>query len=263
LALLVGRVEQGDSNLVLTLFTQTLGKVSALARNARNSKRRFAGSLEPMHTLSVELDDSGGDLMTLRESTLTTPRHHLIADLASMQCAGLALRWVRHAAPPRTVEPTLWRLLETLLTALDRPQNRLDPQVLLAEFGLQLLPALGWGLQLEQCVRCSRPCPANKKAYVSPQHGGLLCRNCGMARLVLSPELRARMIRATANPGAGQFADQNGDNDPDNNNPDNNDPDTRHPDNRAQETALLAEDCDSVLSLIEQCLATHANFSDS
>ncbi|HEV8244483.1 MAG TPA: recombination protein O N-terminal domain-containing protein, partial [Polyangiaceae bacterium] len=50
-ALVVRRVEYGDSDLVLGLFTQKLGRISALARGARRSQRRFGGALEIIHTL--------------------------------------------------------------------------------------------------------------------------------------------------------------------------------------------------------------------
>ncbi len=45
-ALLLRRVEYGESDLVLTLLTQKVGKVSALARGARKSSKRFGSALE-------------------------------------------------------------------------------------------------------------------------------------------------------------------------------------------------------------------------
>lgn len=228
-ALLLARLEQGDSNLVLTFFSEQLGKISALARNARNSRKRFGGALEPMHTLALELDDSGGDLLHLREASLVTARNGLTTHLPSLQAAGTALRWVRHAAPARTPEPQVWRLLQRLLTQLDDPASHANCSILLAEYGLLLLAAFGWGLELQRCVRCGRPCPADKKAFVSAARGGLLCRQCGSARTVLGPALRARMLQACEeNPGS-----------------------------------LLPEDCSTVLELTEQCLAEHASFVEN
>ena len=46
--------------MIVTLFTEELGKIAALARGARKSSRRFAGALEPMHTLRVTLDERPG-----------------------------------------------------------------------------------------------------------------------------------------------------------------------------------------------------------
>ena len=46
-SLLLGRSNYRDADLILTLFSQELGRVSALARGARKSTKRFSGSLEP------------------------------------------------------------------------------------------------------------------------------------------------------------------------------------------------------------------------
>ena len=54
-ALVLRRTPYREADLVVTLFTAELGQVSALARAARKSQRRFGGSLEPFHTLEVEL----------------------------------------------------------------------------------------------------------------------------------------------------------------------------------------------------------------
>jgi DNA repair protein RecO (recombination protein O) len=227
--LLLGRIEHGDDNLIVSLFTEQLGRVSALARNAKNSRRRFGGSLEPMHTLSVDLDEAQSELLTLREASLQEPRNTLISSLIAMQCAGQALRWVKHAAPLRTPERAVWRLLQTLLDALNVPHEAERARQLLAACGLQLLSAFGWGLELDRCVRCGRLCPPDRKAYVNPAKGGLVCRQCGMAKTVLSGAQRARLAAA----------------------------------GRGESAALQPQDCDVALDLVEQCLAAHANFMDN
>ena len=108
-ALLLRRVSYGESDLVVTLFTESLGRISALARGARRSQKRFGGALEPMHTLVVRVDErAGAELLALREASLDKPRHQLVRDLDRMQAAGRALGWIRRAAPTRTPEPEVW-----------------------------------------------------------------------------------------------------------------------------------------------------------
>ncbi len=66
-----------------------------------------------------------------------------------------------------------------------------------------MLAALGYALDLEQCVVCGRPCAPTKAACVDPVRGGLVCRSCGGASTILLPELR-QAARALA---VGQGAD--------------------------------------------------------
>jgi DNA repair protein RecO (recombination protein O) len=198
-ALLLRRVDSRDADLVLTLFTEQLGRVSALARSARSSKKRFGGALEPMHTLSVALEERpSSELMTLREAALATPRHRLLESLEGLEAAGRALRWVRQAAPPHTPEPAVWRVTIELLDALNTAPTARAVGPSLAHAGLELLVALGWGLELERCVHCGRDCEPGRRAMVDSARGGLVCRACGGASVLLEPELRARLVRASS-----------------------------------------------------------------
>lgn len=196
-ALLLRRVEYGESDLVLTLLTQKLGKVSALARGARKSSKRFGGALEPMHTLAVELDErAGAELFTLLEAKLRVARAGILSSLPAMEAAGKALNWVRRAAPPRTPEQAPYAVLTTLLDRLSAAPAAEACSVALAEAGLSLLSAFGWGIDFERCVRCGRQAQPTQSASVDAARGGLICRSCGGARLRLSAESRQRMARA-------------------------------------------------------------------
>lgn len=197
-ALLVKRVEYGESDLVLTLFTERFGRVTALARGARKSTRRFAGALEPMHTLEVRLEERPErELFGLREARIATPRLALTSELSRLEAAGKALGWLRRAAPARTPEPELWHGIEALLDRLAEP-GRVDAERVLAAAGMKLLGTLGWGLDLERCVSCGKPCPEGQSGLVDAARGGLVCRSCGGARRRLDGALRHRLARAGA-----------------------------------------------------------------
>jgi DNA repair protein RecO (recombination protein O) len=200
-ALLLRRTEHGEADLVLALFTESEGRVSALARGARKSQKRFGGALEPFHTLRVEMDEpASGELHALREAALDTARLNLTSSLDRMDAAGHALAWVRAGSPPRIAEPAVWKATTTLLERLDA-EGSVNARLVLAEQGLALLGAFGWGLDLERCVRCGKPCEPGKAAMVEPSKGGLICRACGGAHLRLGGAARARMAAGALEPG--------------------------------------------------------------
>jgi DNA repair protein RecO (recombination protein O) len=198
-ALLLRRTPYREADLVVQLFTESLGSVSALARSARKSQRRFGGALEPMHTLGVRLEQAPGrDLATLCEASIDTPRRHLIEDLAGLEVAGRALSWVRRAAPAHTPEPAVWQVMERFLDWLDQPDDTRSPQLHLAECGLRLLVAFGWGLDFERCVVTGAVCGPGRAAMIDPARGGLVSRAGGGARLRVTGATRARLARASA-----------------------------------------------------------------
>jgi DNA repair protein RecO (recombination protein O) len=200
-ALLLRRTEYGESDLVLSVLTNPLGLISVMARSARASTKRFAGGIEPFHGLLLHLDEPRqGDLYNLRDTQIALPRLRLVGNLVAMDVAGRALGWVRSTTVPRTPEPSIFRACTQLLDALDQ-QPALTTSAgaaLLGEFGLVLLTALGWALELESCVRCGRACPEQSPATLDPRHGGLVCRRCGGASHLLSATLRQRMRAASS-----------------------------------------------------------------
>lgn len=197
-ALLVRRIPVGEADLIVTLFTEAKGIVSAVARSARRQSKRLS-ALEPIHLLRITLDErEQKDLSVLSEAALAHARVHLTSSLAHMEAAGRALRWIRAVAPPGTREPGLFHTVNELLDALDEPKREKAPEVLLGAAGMQMLSDMGFGLVLERCVRCGKPCPREAPACLDPMLGGLVCRACGGARLVIRPHLRARLESASA-----------------------------------------------------------------
>jgi DNA repair protein RecO (recombination protein O) len=238
-ALVLRRIPYRDADLVVTLFTEHLGQVSALARAARKSQRRFGGGLEPFHTLAVELDElDGADLVTLDAARITHARTNLYDHLGSMEAAGRLLNWVRHASPTHTPEPLVWELTESCLDSLDAlagtartadataapPPNA---RRLLGAFGLQLLSACGWRLELEHCVQSGVRCPDGKSAMIDPERGGLVSRAEGGAAFRVSGAARQRLIAARD----------------------------------GQSSALEEEDTELTLELVERSLRAHAGLS--
>jgi DNA repair protein RecO (recombination protein O) len=196
-ALLVRKAPFGDADAIVTFFTEERGIVSAIARSAMKSSKRFP-SLEPMHLLHVGLEErAGAELAVLAEAAIARTRRVLTADLARLEAAGHALRWVRRAAPPLTPEPALWAVINAFLDELDVAGEGPAPNARLAGLGFRLLGAIGWGLDLERCVRCGRDCAGSASAFVDPTEGGLVCRACGGARLLLRDGRRGRFLAST------------------------------------------------------------------
>ena len=204
-ALLVRSVAYGEADLIATFFTETDGKVSAVVRGARRSTKRFGGALEPIHELVVSLEDKGKELCTLKEARIGRPREGIVRSLETMDVAGHALRWIRHLCPARTPEPAVWSSLGTLLDILDAlghgpgaVPSSISPVVSqhLAVFGFRLLADLGYAIDVQRCVRCGKPCPEGRPAFVDAAGGGLVCMTCGGARRTVSAELRTLALRA-------------------------------------------------------------------
>ena len=205
-ALLLRKVPYGEADAVVTFFTEARGVVSAIARAARKSVKRF-GALEPLHLLRVTLEEKpGAELSLLVEAQLARPRLGLLASLDQIEIASTSLQWVRRASPPRVAEPGLWLDVNLLLDSLDAAPDPAESRAQLAAMGLRLLQGAGWGLQLGWCVRCGRECAPEATACIDAAQGGLVCRACGGARIVLRPA-RRRALQAALEGDAAVLSD--------------------------------------------------------
>jgi DNA repair protein RecO (recombination protein O) len=204
-ALVARSVPYGESDLIVTLLTETDGKLSAIVRGGRKSSRRVGGALEPVHTVAVKLEDRGGELAALREAAVAKVRARLVTDLAALEAAGMALRWARHLFQPRHAEPRAWATITGLLDDLDAGTDA--PRPLLAGAALRLLADVGYALELDRCIKCGRTCPEGRAAAIDAARGGLVCQSCGGARRLIAPALR-RVARAAQKGRVSMTAEQ-------------------------------------------------------
>lgn len=181
----------GDTDAVVQLLTERAGAVAALAKRARASTGKRTLILEPFHTLAVELTPTAGELSMLRSSTITVARTLLLEDATRLDLAGEATRWARALLPQRVPEPDVFAALERLLDALSL--GRTDA---LFAFGLTLLDALGYALEVAGCARCARARPAGRAAYVSGVGGGVLCEACRRGVTIDAPLISGAALDA-------------------------------------------------------------------
>lgn len=227
-ALLLKKVVYGESDAMLVLLTPGLGKITVGARGAQRSAKRFGGALEPMHTLGVELAVIRGDRYQLRSARVELPRVRLVSELSRLEAAGRGLGWIRKGSVEREPEPRVWQLATRLLDDLDAEnssEQRVDAPLALASAGLALLSAWGWALELGTCIRCGKPCPQSRPAWIDAARGGLICSSCGGASTRIDAAERDRLGAA----------------------------------GRGEAGALLPGDDTLALRLIETALATYAD----
>ncbi len=193
-ALLLKATDYRDADRIVTLFTRDAGKLSAVARGARGSKRRFAGSLEPYSVIRVELEEGRGELLTLKRAELQRPFVRLLAELDRMEAAAGALALVREAHAPRVVDADLFVAAVQYLAVIDHEG---DPQrSLLLAFALRVLALMGVAPRLAACGKSGEPVPADKGAYFDPTLGAVVSRKLGGGPFLLSALTRARLIAA-------------------------------------------------------------------
>ena len=169
---------QGETNKLVTLFTEDHGKVRVMANGARRPKSRFAGCLEvgwSVHIACSMRDDR--DLHTLSEAELVHSRPALVADLRRLSYAAAACEIVDRLTIEHEASRRLFRCLTGVLGGLEEVE---EPQLesLFWYYQLRVAEALGYRPELGVCVVCGSA-PGGGPGWFSPALGGGLCRDCG------------------------------------------------------------------------------------
>lgn len=172
-AVVIGGVDYGDSDRVITLLTRARGKLAAFAAGARRSKRRFAGALEPFTLLSVRLREGRGELLHLDSCSVIAAHGGLREDLGRLAHAGHAAELCRELLRDHEAHPELFEEVVRYLGELARAPAR--PEDLLA-FELAALSHAGFAPRLSECSICGER--TSGAALFDPDHGGVLCGSC-------------------------------------------------------------------------------------
>jgi DNA repair protein RecO (recombination protein O) len=163
-----------ESDLLVVLYTDTHGQLSAIARGARRSRRRFAGALSLLVLGRYQLGRRPrGELWGLDGAEVVREWTQLASDVVAVAHASYAAELVGGLLPAEAPEPHALELLVSLWDAL--AAGGPSPGALRA-LELALLDLAGHRPALEACAACGETALDN--AVFDPTRGGAICRRC-------------------------------------------------------------------------------------
>ncbi len=178
-AILLRRIEYGDYDLIVTLFTRDQGKITAIAKSAKKSVKRFPGVLEPFSRLHVVLAKGRGKGMpVLQEASLEEPFFNIREDILKTAYASywaeLIYLWMADDEPLEA----LYRLMLYVLAEINR--GRIPVDVLSILFQMRFLSLAGFTPNFDHCHACKTCLDQIAHAVVvsDPAKGGITCPTC-------------------------------------------------------------------------------------
>lgn len=184
-------IDYRDSDRIVALLTESEGKISALARGARKSQRRFGGALQPYVLMTAHYRSGRGELAHLERVTVDRSFHGILKSLEAIGAAGAALAVIRERVPEHEPEPEVFDTTIRFLEALD---GGAPAQESLLCLQIRVLMLLGFAPTLDRCVGCGKTPPAGRAASFDAMRGGIVCRACGGGRLVLHASALRRWV---------------------------------------------------------------------
>lgn len=176
-------VPHGENDKLVTWYSRQSGRMTALAKGAQKSKKRFSNKLEHFAQLHFHIRPprSRFGLYFLEEADLVHAHIHIRRNycryLAASCIAELILRFTRELDP----DSRIYTLLVWAMAAIDRePRVARHPLF----FHLKLLHLAGYMPEFSTCHQCGAAL-VEGGAVCMPARGGegllLRCRSCGPA----------------------------------------------------------------------------------
>ncbi|MBU1053635.1 MAG: DNA repair protein RecO [Proteobacteria bacterium] len=197
-AIVLRRVDFGDYDLILTFFSLKKGKISAIAKSAKKSAKRFGGILELFSLLEIVCSSSKDrDLMVLQEANLIDSFSGIRGNLKKTAYASYFAEMINVWTEAGAKQDNLYLLLHFVLEQLD---NCLIPEEILSIiFQMRFIVIAGICPDLSLCMKCRLEIDNIKEDRVAfdISKGGIVCQKCAGAsvnRLFLSKGTIKRLL---------------------------------------------------------------------
>jgi len=172
-ALLLRKFPYRDSDYIVNLFTKDLGKISGIARNAKNSMKRFGARLEPFVHFRVSYKDTGREFKSIQDTETIQIFPEFTKNIELFSLGNLILETTDVLIPKES--PNL-ELFDTLIDSLARLNSGESPLPIVLEYQLQALSISGYEPNLYSCAKCGEPIDGD--SYFSINGGGAVCFKC-------------------------------------------------------------------------------------
>ncbi|HUJ61657.1 MAG TPA: DNA repair protein RecO [Kofleriaceae bacterium] len=163
-----------ESDLLVTLYTESHGRIAAVARGGRKSQRRFAGALQLLVLGRYQLGRRPrGELWALDAADVVREWSALASDVVAVAHASYVAELVGALLPAELPDPAA---LELVVAAWDSLADGGPSPAALRAVELALLELAGHRPALDACAACSEA--VDDGALFDPVRGGAICRRC-------------------------------------------------------------------------------------
>lgn len=171
-AIVLKSVRYKENDLILTLFTRKLGKISAIAKGAKKSKSPLLSSSQVFSYSNYTLKKQN-DIYRIVQTDVIKSFYDIAYDIDSFSYATYILKLVENSTFENQTNNRLFLLLAKTLNFYTNKD--IDKYFLTRIFELQFIDYLGFKPILNKCIVCT----STKNIYkFNAYEGGVICDDC-------------------------------------------------------------------------------------
>ena len=176
LAIVLRVIEFSETSLITTLFTDSFGKISGLAKGARRPKSPFEAALDVLAVCRIVFIHKSTDALDLlTEAKLERRFRSATRDLSRLYAGYYVAELLNDLTDANDPHPVLFQAANQTLFDLDNGEAVASTVL---RFELSMLRELGFLPSLEHCVGCGEPVELSGRVSFGMIAGGVLCGQC-------------------------------------------------------------------------------------
>ncbi|MBU1119354.1 DNA repair protein RecO [Patescibacteria group bacterium] len=165
-----------DHHKIVTIFTQTHGKVKGISKGVRKIKSKLAPHLE-IGMMSEFMLSESKSLQTITSAKSIKTYKNLRSDLHKATHLYCMCELLDKLVTDSFSDSSLFFLFDESLSSIDREQDQGRHELITIRFMLKALHTLGYLPELFNCTKCGSVLKEEVN-YFSHSHGGMVCASC-------------------------------------------------------------------------------------
>ncbi len=175
-AVVLSKINYGDTSSIVSLFTESEGKISAILKGGRGPKSKIGKIVDPLnHIQIIVYKKSTRDVQILSNADLISYFPNIKDNLDSTKYVFSILELINYLTVEGEHNKKLFKGLIKILNLIDQQSEH--PSILFGRFFIFFLSELGYELAIDQCGICGKKISSNSVVGFNTDTG-FVCSDC-------------------------------------------------------------------------------------
>ncbi len=175
-AVVLSKINYGDTSSIVSLYTESDGKLSAIVKGGRSPKSKIGKIIDPLNYLQVIIyKKTSREIQILSDANLISHFTNIKEDLNSTKYSFAIIELIKNLLPENESNVKLFKGLLKIFSMIDEKKEA--PAFLFGRFLLFFLSELGYEISIDKCVICGKSVSPDKTLGFDFQ-SGFICADC-------------------------------------------------------------------------------------
>jgi DNA repair protein RecO (recombination protein O) len=175
-AVVLSKINYGDTSSIVSLYSESDGKISAIVKGGRTPKSKLGKIIDPLNHLQIIIyKKNSRDVQLLTSADLISHFVNIKSDYESTKYSFAILELVKNLTADSEANVKLFNGLIRILNLINDKKEQ--PAFLFGRFSLFYLEELGYEISIEKCSICGNKLQFKKTLGFNFEKG-FVCSDC-------------------------------------------------------------------------------------